>query len=392
VLVSSPDLAQRLAYRRAPLAARAVAYVVYALVPIWVARDAASDEDNLIVVRAARNLVHGIAPYADKRFVYPPSSIPFAVVLAPLSDKTVQNIVPFGLAAMMLVGWWAVLRLFEVPWRSWLATVPVALAPLFAPFFNAIVLGSWTVPVAMLACVALLLMGRDRWALAGVAIGLSIAVKPMLIPLGLIFLLARRWGGFAFAAGIPVLMSAATLLVVADPKLFFTKTVPFLVGGQDSYSQPYDLSLGTMLPRLGIHGPVVAAARLLVAVAAVVVAVWRWRQESRGQASRLVETSSILMLGTFLVSSPGFDHYILLVLPGLLAGAATLGSPARTVWFWTALLPQTGAVRVQELDELHRRVYKDFFMVFVLFAGLVVHTVRRRRRTVPDLTVAAQPA
>jgi arabinofuranan 3-O-arabinosyltransferase len=379
VHVSNPEPGPSVPLRPAPRSVLLVAYVVFALVPLWAARRADSGEDNFIVVRAARHLLDGATPYADKRFVYPPSSILFALAEAPLPDGVLRHLSPFVCAALLLAAWWAALRLFGVPLRSWLAVLPVGGAALFAPFVNLVMLGSWTAPVAALGSVALLLMGRDRWLLAGLVIGLSIAVKPMLVPLGLVFLLARRWGGFALAAGVPAALAGAMLLLIPDPGRFFTTTVPFLLGGQDDYARPFDISLGAILPRAGLDGPVVLAARVLVAAAALAFAGLRWRAAGRADR-RLVETSSIVMLGTFLVSSPGFDHYVLLVLPGLLAGAALPGSPTRTVWFWLALVPQTGAVRIQELDTLHRRALKDWFMVAVLLAGLIAEVVAARRQ------------
>lgn len=365
--------------RRAPWSALVLAYAVFALVPVWAARRTDSGEDNLIVVRAARHLLDGVSPYADKRFVYPPASLLFGLAEAPFPDSVLRHLSPFACAALVLAGWWAALRLFEVSPRSWLGVLSVGGAALFAPFVNVVVLGSWTAPVAALACAALLLAGRERWLLAGAAVGLSIAIKPMLVPLGLVFLLARRWGGFALAAGIPAALSAIMLLVVPDRGRFFTDTVPFLLGGQDEYARPFDVSLGAILPRLGIDGAPVLAARLLLAAVAIAGAVLRWRAPGRTDL-RLVETSAILMLGTFLVSSPGFDHYVLLVLPPLLASAAVPGSAVRTAWFWLALVPQSGAVRIQELDTLHRRAFKDWFMMAVLFGGLLWHTAAARRR------------
>jgi arabinofuranan 3-O-arabinosyltransferase len=351
------------------------------LVPIYAARQSWTNADNLFVVHAARNFLDGVSPYVDERFLYPPSAIPFAVVLTPLSDKDLQNLVPFGCAALLLAGWWAVLRLFEVPFNSLLATAPIAVAGLFAPLINVILLGSWTAPIAALGCLAFLLMSRGRWVAAGAVVGLAIAAKPMLVPLGLIFLLGRRWKGFSLAAGVPIAICGVMLLLIPNPDRFFTETVPFLLGGQDEYSRPYDASIPTMLLRIGIDGPIVSIVRLLVAGAVIVLTVRRWRQGGH-EGLRVVESSAILLIGTFLVSTPGFDHYILLVAPALLASAATVGSPVRTAWFWLAMLPQVGAVWIPELEDFHRRAYKDNFMFVVLLGGLMAHTLLRR--TVPD--------
>jgi hypothetical protein len=127
-------------------------------------------------------------------------------------------------------------------------------------------------------------------------------------------------------------------------------SLPFLLHGQDSFAQPYDSSLLAILPRLGIDGPVVTVLRGLVLAATIAVAVLRWRQGGE-ERLRIVETSAVLMLGTFLVLSPTFLYYPLLVVPALAASIAVPGSVARSIWYWLAsLLLLDGAVRIYHLD------------------------------------------
>ncbi|WP_433605581.1 glycosyltransferase family 87 protein [Dactylosporangium sp. CA-139114] len=337
--------------------------------------------DNLLVVDAVRRLLGGGSPYESDRFLYPPSSVPFALVLTPLSDTQLERLFPWGLAVLLLVGWWAALRLFGVGLRSWLGVAGVAAFALFNPAVSVVELGNWTAPVAALMAVALLLMGRGRWLAAGVVIGVSIAVKPMLVPIGLVFLLARKWRGLAAAAGIPVVACAVVTPLLPEPELFFTRTLPFLLGGQDEFARPYDSSLPAMLPRIGIDGAPLVVVRVAVLAVAVATAVLRWRNGG-DERLRLVDTSAIVMIGTFLVSTPAFGYYPLVVLLPLVASVVVRGSAARSVWFWVASVPLVRPLQFIGVDFLdgghagYRQAAKPLAWMVVAGTLLLVRTLR----------------
>lgn len=361
-----------------------------------------SSMDNLFVVRAVRYLLDGVSPYTSERFLYPPSSIPFALIQAPVGDSTIRVLSPWVCGLLLLIGWFAVLRMFDTSLFSWLGVAGVAAFPAFIPGTHLVALGSWTAIVACLTGVAFLLMSRDRWGWAGAVIGLSIAIKPMLMPIGLIFLLARRWRGFALAAGLPVLACAVVLPLLPDPGLFFTKTLPFLLGGQDDFARLYDGALPAMLPRAGIDNSlVITGVRAAVLALAIAVAVLRWRRGD-DERLRIVESSAALMVGTFLVMSPSFDHYAMVVVPAMLASIVLPGSLARSLWFWIAMLPWARWIYWPGVDfadggaAAHRQSVKTLAWTLLLLATLTAAAWFRRdsqidpaaRRPPPDRTSA----
>jgi arabinofuranan 3-O-arabinosyltransferase len=367
---------------RAPWLARiaAVALFVQELVRISLT-DGTRSMDNILVVDAVRNVLHGVSPYESERFLYPPSSVPFALALTPFTDHQLVRLFPWGLAVLLMLGWWAALRMFDISLWSWLGVLGIAGFGLFNPAVSVVELGNWAGPVAAMMCVALLLMGRGRWLAAGVVIGVSIAVKPMLVPIGLVFLLARRWGGFAAAAGIPLALCAVVLPLLPRPGLFFTDTLPFLLGGQDDFARPFDSSLQAILPRVGIDGSLVTVIRMLVLALTVAVAVLRWRRGG-DERLRLVETSAVLMVGTFLVTTPTFGYYPLIIVPALVASAVAPGSIARSVWFWIALVPLLRPIAFIKLDfledgeRLHRQALKPLVWIAVVGTLLLVKAWR----------------
>ncbi|GHE48231.1 membrane protein [Streptomyces vinaceus] len=351
--------------------------------------------DNAFVVKAAQTLLAGGSPYEDKRFLYLPSAVLMAVPEALLPTAVLRWTLPVAMSGLLGIGWLAALRMFSVPLRSRFAVVgfPV-LALAYKPYVNLVLIGNWTSISAAALPVALLLAHRRSWAAAGLVVGLAIACKPMLVPVGLVFVLARQWRGLAVAVLVPLGMSLLGALMMPSPTLFFTKTLPFLLQGQDAYALPWDASPIAVLPRLGVPGPVAVVVAFAGAGAGLWAARTRWRrteQETDGGELRLVETACMVMLAAFLVSRPSFDHYLLVVLPLLLASAVRPGSMPRSPWFWLALTPQVALLPWPSELAHKRRAFKDCATLCGLAILLVRRALRSTRVTLEPVTTAGSP-
>ncbi|MFE0176298.1 glycosyltransferase family 87 protein [Streptomyces sp. NPDC059002] len=327
--------------------------------------------DNAIVVRAAEAWLQGRSPYADRHFLYLPGAVLAAVPQAVLPQGVARFLVPAGVTGGLVFGWGCALRIHGVALRSRFAVYGLlALALGFAPFGHLIALGNWTVASAAVLPLVLLLACRGRWGAAGLAIGAAVAVKPLLAPVVLLFLFARRWRALAVAVGVPAVGSVGAALLMPDPGGFFTRTLPFLLRGEDSFVRLYEASPGVVLARLGVPESVAG----LLAAGAAVGGVWcAWRRWAWGRgdegAARVVETAVMLMLAAFLVSRPSYDHYLLVVLPLLLAGVLAPGAVARSPWFWVALVPQVPGFAWPWLEVGTRRAFKDA-VTLCLLAGV----------------------
>ncbi|MFE5489772.1 glycosyltransferase family 87 protein [Streptomyces virginiae] len=351
--------------------------------------------DNAFVVKAARTLLEGGSPYEDKRFLYLPSAVVMAVPEALVPRGVLRWILPVGMSGLLGVGWLAALRLFSVPLRSRLAVGGLAVFALaYKPYVNLVLIGNWTAISAAALPVALLLAHRRSWGTAGLVVGLAIACKPMLVPVGLLFLLARQWRGLAAAVLVPLGISLAGALMMPSPSLFFTKTLPFLLQGQDAYALPWDASPIAVLPRLGVPQPLA----VLVAFAGAAAGLWaawaRWRRtdgDGDDGELRLVETACMVMLAAFLVSRPSFDHYLLVVLPLLLASVVRPGSTARSPWFWLALTPQLALLPWPSELAHKRRAFKDCATLCGLAIVLARRALRSGRVILEPVTTAGSP-
>ncbi|WP_187369901.1 glycosyltransferase 87 family protein, partial [Streptomyces boluensis] len=156
--------------------------------------------DNAIVVRAAETWLDGGSPYADRHFLYLPSAVLAASAEVFVPARLLRFLAPTVVVCGLLVGWGSALRLYGIPWRSRYAALGLGgLALGFAPFGHLVRLGNWTVVAAAALPLALLLAHRGRWVVAGAVVGAAIAVKPLLVPVLLLFVAARRWRGLAVA-------------------------------------------------------------------------------------------------------------------------------------------------------------------------------------------------
>ncbi|MFI7338652.1 glycosyltransferase 87 family protein [Streptomyces sp. NPDC050085] len=357
--------------------------VVLAVIPAHAALKApGGGMDNGIVVRAAKAWLAGGSPYADRHFLYFPSAVLAAVPQALVPTAVLRLAVPCLVTGGLVAGWAGALRVHGVPWRSRFAAYGLlALAVGFAPFAHLVALGNWTVTAVAALPWALLLAVRGRWVGAGVLLGLALALKPLLAPVALLFVLARRWGGLAALVLVPVVASAAAALVMPDPAGFVTRTLPFLLRGDDSFVRLYEASPGAVLARLGVP----AGPATLLAAAGAAAGVWcawrRWRRGDRG-AGAVSETTVMLMLSAFLVSRPSYDHYLLVVVPLLLAGALRDGAAGRAPWLWCALLPQLPGLAWPYLDTGVRRAFLDCVTLCVLAVTVARSCARRRSVTV----------
>ncbi|MGV9227947.1 glycosyltransferase 87 family protein [Streptomyces nigra] len=354
----------------------ALAAVLGALVARTARLTSRGGMDNAIVVRAAKVWLEGGSPYDDPHFLYLPSAVLAAAPQVLVDRDVLLVLAPLTVTGCLVGGWVCALRLHGVPLRSRFAALGLlGLAAGFAPFAHLVWLGNWTATAALALPLALLLAGRGRWAAAAVVLGAAIALKPLLAPMALLFVFARRWRALAVLVALPVAASAGAALTLPDPAGFFTRTVPFLLSGDDRFVRLYEASPAAVLPRMGVPGPLAGALGCALAAAGVWCAYRRWH--GGGGPLRYAETGALLMLSAFLVSRPSYDHYLLVPVPLLLAGLPYAASVTRSVWFWMALVPQLPGVTWPYLEEGERRAFRDAVTLCALAVTVGLHALRR---------------
>jgi hypothetical protein len=264
-------------------------------------------------LRAAQDPYLGAPPY-----LYPP---PLAVLLVPLTFLPVQ-----------VVGWvWAVASAAALATAAFLVAREstggarvLVLALLFAPFAST----QWNLQANAFALLLIVLaraaLEEERQIGGGVALGLSIAVKPLALVAVVALLLLGRWRAALFAAGTAL---SSFLLVLPFLGIAGAATsaghVKRILGSSWVETYGGNISLNGTLDRLSSAG---AGASRHRAVAAVVMglslallAASAWYARRHGKSLRPSAAIDLILAATLLSASSSWLHHSTALFPAVAA-------------------------------------------------------------------------
>ena len=270
----------------------------------------------------------------DPHYLYPPGG---TLIMAPFGYLPVDasrywfitfNTIAIVIAAFLLV------KLFKFSWSS--VALPALLVAMFCTesVVNTLVFGNIN------GCILLLEVLFFRWLLdgdkkhewwAGVAIGLSLVVKPLLGPLLLLPLLNRQWRALVAAVIVPLVFNAAAWPLVSDPMNFVTGTLPYIFKTRDYFNSSiqgngvyYGLPLWLIL------------LLRIVFLALVIASLWLLNRyyRTRDPLFWMTTSSGVLLIGSFLVLSLGQGYYSMMLFPFLM----TVVLPNSVIRNWPAWL------------------------------------------------------
>lgn len=256
--------------------------------------------------------------FVDPHYLYPPGGTlimaPFAY-LPPDASRywfIVVNTIAIVLAAYFL------LRLFKFGLAS--VAAPALLAAMFCTetVVSTLVFGNIN------GCILLLEVLFFRWLLdgkvrnewwAGVAIGLTLVVKPLLAPLLLLPLLNRQWRALVPAIAVPLVFNLAAFPLIDDPMNFVRRTLPYILNTRDYFNSSiegnglyYGLPLWLiLLLRIVFAGLAVASLWLL----------YRYYR-TRDPLFWMATSSGVLLIASWLVLSLGQAYYSMMLFPFLM--------------------------------------------------------------------------
>jgi arabinofuranan 3-O-arabinosyltransferase len=270
----------------------------------------------------------------DPHYLYPPCG---TLIMAPFGYLPVDasrywfitfNTIAIVIAACLLV------RLFKFSLTS--VALPALLVAMFCTesVVNTLVFGNIN------GCVLLLEVLFFRWLLdgqrrhewwAGVAIGLSLVVKPLLGPLLLLPLLNRQWRALVTALVVPLVFNAIGWFMVSDPMNFVRGTVPYIFSIRDYFNSSiqgngvyYGLPMWLIL--------LLRIAFLAIAVASLWLLYRYYR--TRDPLFWMATSSGVLLIASYLVLSLGQGYYSMMLFPFLM----TVVLPNSVIRNWPAWL------------------------------------------------------
>ncbi|MFT3662579.1 MAG: glycosyltransferase family 87 protein [Gordonia sp. (in: high G+C Gram-positive bacteria)] len=294
---------------------------------VFMAINGARTDDFRPVYKAAldffaRNPVYG-EDYStvDPHYLYPPSG---TLLMAPLAvippDEARWLFIGTSVLVLVLCAY-LLSRMFGYAGNDWVfpalvlfffSTETVANTLIFTNFNAFVLLG--LIVFLMLLRSDPSIRGGDWW--AGVVIGLTLSVKPVLAPLLLLPLLQLRWKVLVAAAGVPLLLNIAAWPMIVDSRSFLDRTLPYLMSTRDYYN--------SSITGNGIYFGVADWLILLLRIAFIVMAAFSlwflYRYYAKENELLWLTTSSGVLLGTtFLVSSLGQGYYSMMLFPFLMS-------------------------------------------------------------------------
>ena len=181
-----------------------------------------------------------------------------------------------------------------------------------------------------------LLDGRvNREWLAGIAIGLSLTVKPVLAVLLLLPLLNRNWRALATAVVVPLGLNVIAWPLVVDRGNFIRRTLPYILSTRDYFNSSV---LGNGI-YYGLPMWLIAALRVLF-VALTAGSLWLlYRYYAKNDPFFWMLTSSgVLLISSWLVLSLAQGYYSMMLFPFLM----TVVLPNSVLRNWPAWLATYG--------------------------------------------------
>jgi arabinofuranan 3-O-arabinosyltransferase len=256
--------------------------------------------------------------YVDPHYLYPPGG---TLLLAPFGylpvDASRYWFIFFNSVAILLAAYF-LLRLFKYSLAS--VAAPALLLAMFCTESVTNTLVFTNINGCILLCEVLffrwLLDGKvnHQW-WAGVAIGLTLVIKPSLAPLLLLPLLNRQWRALVTGIGLPLLFNAAAWPLVSDPMSFVRNTVPYIFSTRDYFNSSilgngiyYGLPMWLILLLRIIFG--------LLAVGSLWL-LYRYYRE-RDPLFWMLTSSGVLLIATFLVTALGQGYYSMMLFPFLM--------------------------------------------------------------------------
>ncbi|MGE2814734.1 arabinofuranan 3-O-arabinosyltransferase [Mycobacterium heidelbergense] len=271
--------------------------------------------------------------YVDPHYLYPPGGTllmaPFGYL--PFAPSRYLFILINTIA--ILIAWYLLLRLFKFTLSS------VAAPALLLAMFCTETVTNTLVFTNINGCVLLAEMLFLRWLLdgrvsrqwwAGLAIGLTLTLKPVLGPLLLLPLLNRQWRTLVPAFAVPVVINLAAWPLVSDPMDFVTRTVPYIMGTRDYFNS----SIEGNGVYFGLPTWLIVFLRILFTLIAI-GALWLLRYyRTRDPLFWFTTSTGVLLLWSFLVLSLAQGYYSMMLFPFLM----TVVLPNSVIRNWPAWL------------------------------------------------------
>jgi arabinofuranan 3-O-arabinosyltransferase len=281
--------------------------------------------------QAAKAFLGGGHPYTDPNFNYPPSNLLFSWPLGLFRFGSLLR--PILVAAIILMVLSVMMSAAAVGRRWWGLSAAIAVWLLNGglPFPQVLILLNASILMAFALALFFLLASRDHWVSGAVVLGISLCIKPLLLPVLVVFLLGRRWWPLGISLGIPLGLNLVAFAVVPNVGQVWSRP-GYLLSGAGAVFNPYNAAVKGV--GAAHDWPVLLIIGLRIAAGAVALFViwWAWHRLT-SPTLRVITAGSAALLGAFLSGTLAEDHYMLMFVP-LMMTVTARHSPLRFPLAW----------------------------------------------------------
>ncbi|MFF0452816.1 glycosyltransferase family 87 protein [Nocardia africana] len=268
----------------------------------------------------------------DPHYLYGPGATLLLSPLGLLPQSSAREVFVLANALAIIAATHLLLNLFGYTIRS--VITPLCYAAVFASetVVNTLTFGNINGFTFLAEMAFLWLLLRRRDLTAGIVLGLTITVKPILAPLLLIAAARRQWHTIAAAIAVPVAITALAWPISVDPLTYLRHTLPYSLQARDYFNSSI---AGTGL-YYGIPPLMTLAVRVLLAVI-VAISLWLlYRYYSHEEVLFVCTAAGVLMTAEFTLSTLGQQYYSMFIFP-LLMTIVVPGSVVRNWPAWVAV-------------------------------------------------------
>ncbi len=337
--------------------------------------------DIAILYKAEVLLKNGHSPYGLKGFVYPPPSALFLLPIAYFHKKTISILA----VIVNTVLYFAILllsyKLAHIRILSLEASL-IALIFYFSQTFQGeLELGNLTAFIVFLLVVQLYLISIDRWTSSVAVLAISLMVKPMLIFIGLIYLVHRKYKSLGFGILLFVIGFVASLPTIPQWNKVFSK-LPSVLNRSGS-GIIFNSAYVGILRYLKLDSLLIDLIRLFITLL-IVIAFVNLDKLLLENDFRITVEATLILLWTFLCGTLSEYHYMLCFIPIICFIVSTKDQFANffscvgILWLNGILLP------IDPFSFSHDVVAVTFFRMLgmtLLAIGLFIPTARIKRFT-----------
>ncbi len=302
----------------ASLALWPIAILTFIHKTLWVPYNDSLTDDFTTVISALQRFVDGVPVYneqywtVDPHYLYSPGATLLLSPLAWLPEADASRTLYILLNAVAAVAALMILtRMFGKSLRG--PVLPLAIAGLFSTesVTNTLLFSNNNGLLLLIEVGFLWALLANRALLAGVLIGVAILIKPQFAPLLVIPLFRKQWSALIGGLGVPVVFNLAALPLMQQPMDYFNRLLPYL-GETRDYANSAIAGLGAYygwpeIMTLGLRG----IAALFVGVALLLLL----RYRNSDPLFWMTSTTSLILIGVFLLSSLGQMYYSMLAVP-----------------------------------------------------------------------------